>query len=85
MSSETSIFETPARRFVSLATAQRKPGVTVPSPCVGVCRMSDSSGLCEGCWRDLEELRAWGKSDDAAKLAIWARVEQRQEAAGILR
>jgi len=72
-------------RFVALATAERKPGVTVPSPCVGVCRMSDGSGLCEGCWRNIDELRAWGNSDDATKLAIWAQVERRQEEAGIPR
>ena len=71
--------------FVCLERAVRKPGVTVPSPCVGVCRMSDSTGLCEGCWRDIDELRAWGRSDDATKLSIWARVERRQEAAGIPR
>lgn len=85
MSSLASPADTPVRAFVSLACAERKPGVTVPSPCVGVCRMSDSSGLCEGCWRTLDELRAWGKSDDAGKLAIWHLVEQRQDAAGIPR
>jgi predicted Fe-S protein YdhL (DUF1289 family) len=47
--------------------------------------MSDSTGLCEGCWRDIDELRAWGRSDDATKLSIWTRVERRQEAAGIRR
>lgn len=71
--------------FIALATTAPKPGQTVPSPCIGVCRMSASSGWCEGCWRTLEELRAWGKADDATKLAIWRLVEQRQDAAGILR
>jgi len=70
-------------RFLSLATATPKPGQTVPSPCVGVCRMSPTSGLCEGCWRNLDELRAWGGADDATKRAIWAQVEQRQRAAGL--
>jgi uncharacterized protein len=85
MSDIVSIVEAPPRPFVALATAQSKPGQTVPSPCVNVCRMSPTSGLCEGCWRTLEELRAWAKSDDAAKLAIWGQVEARQLAAGVAR
>lgn len=72
-----------AARFLSLATATPKPGQTVPSPCVGVCRMSTTSGLCEGCWRNLDELRAWGGADDATKRAIWVLVEQRQRDAGL--
>ncbi|MEN9905754.1 MAG: hypothetical protein RLZZ555_2319 [Pseudomonadota bacterium] len=71
------------RPFISLATARPRPGQTVPSPCVGVCRLSDDSGLCEGCWRTLEELRDWKSSDDESKLAVWRLVEQRQVAAGL--
>lgn len=74
-----------APRFVSLANAVPKPGQTVASPCVNVCRMSPESGLCEGCWRTVEEIRAWGKSDDEGKRAIWRQVEHRQELAGIPR
>lgn len=83
MSDHATTLDAPQRPFVALATAKPKPGQTVPSPCVNVCRMSPTSGLCEGCWRTLEELRAWGKSDDAAKLAIWQQVEARQCAAGL--
>ena len=71
------------RKFVSLATAVSKPGQTVPSPCVNVCRMSADTGWCEGCWRSIEEIREWGRSDDATKRAIWARLEARQRAAGL--
>lgn len=69
--------------FISLATASPRPGQTVPSPCVGVCRLSEDSGLCLGCWRTRDELRAWKASDDAAKLAVWRLVEQRQLDAGL--
>jgi uncharacterized protein len=72
-------------RFVARATAVAKPGQTVPSPCVNVCRMSATSGLCEGCWRTIDEIRAWSRSDDEAKLAIWDRVEARQTEAGLRR
>ncbi|NIC41682.1 DUF1289 domain-containing protein [Aquabacterium sp. A08] len=46
--------------------------------------MSPTSGWCEGCWRSIDEIRAWSKSDDAGKLAIWADVEARQRAAGLV-
>jgi hypothetical protein len=72
-------------RFVALASAVPKPGHTVPSPCINVCRMSPTSGLCEGCWRTLDELRQWARSSDADKLAIWAQVERRQLEAGVPR
>ena len=49
----------------------------VPSPCVSVCRMNAASGWCEGCWRTLDEIARWSAMDDAARLAVWARVEQR--------
>lgn len=44
----------------------------VPSPCVSVCRMNSASGLCEGCWRTLDEIAAWSKMDDDAKRGVWA-------------
>ncbi len=72
-----------SRPFISLATASPRPGQTVPSPCVGVCRLSEDSGLCLGCWRTRDELRAWKASDDEAKLAVWRLVEQRQIDAGL--
>jgi hypothetical protein len=64
---------------VSLARARRlAPAGTVPSPCVGVCRMSATTGWCEGCWRTLDEIAAWSRADDAQRLRIWAEIEARQ-------
>lgn len=51
---------------------------SVPSPCVGVCKMDAAKGWCTGCFRTLDEIAAWGCATDAAKLAVWLRVEQRQ-------
>ena len=48
-----------------------------PSPCISVCRMSAVSGLCEGCWRDLPELRAWGHASDSDKRVVWQRIQER--------
>ena len=49
----------------------------VPSPCMNVCRMDTGSGLCEGCFRTIEEIREWGRSDDAAKRVMWDDIAQR--------
>lgn len=49
----------------------------VPSPCLSVCRMNALTGLCEGCWRTLDEIGQWSSADAPAKRAIWRRIEQR--------
>ena len=53
------------------------PGVPVPSPCISVCRMDGASGLCEGCFRTLDEIAAWGGLDDAGRRAVWRLIETR--------
>ena len=66
-------------RPVTLAGAKRKnPHDSVPSPCVGVCKMDAAKGWCTGCFRTIEELTGWGRATDSTKLSVWARVEQRQ-------
>ncbi len=52
-------------------------GMNVPSPCSSVCSMNATTGLCEGCWRTLDEIIQWGSADDCAKQRIWAQIEQR--------
>jgi predicted Fe-S protein YdhL (DUF1289 family) len=49
----------------------------VPSPCTSVCRMDAATGWCLGCWRTLDEIAHWSAMDDAQRLAVWARLEQR--------
>lgn len=43
----------------------------VPSPCVSVCRMTPDRSHCEGCFRTIDEIRAWSQADGAARRAIW--------------
>lgn len=31
----------------------------VQSPCIGVCSMDDATGYCLGCYRTLDEIKAW--------------------------
>ena len=49
----------------------------VPSPCISVCRMSAATGLCEGCFRTLDEIGAWGLASDEERRAMWQRLAQR--------
>lgn len=66
-------------RQLTLANARRRnPQQTVPSPCVGVCKMDAAKGWCAGCFRTLEELTVWSRATDATKLAVWAQIELRQ-------
>ena len=43
----------------------------VPSPCVNVCKMNADRSLCLGCYRSIDEIRAWSKGDSTVRLAIW--------------
>jgi predicted Fe-S protein YdhL (DUF1289 family) len=38
--------------------------MAVNSPCVDVCRIDGKSGLCVGCLRIREEIRAWKSTTD---------------------
>ncbi|MEG0921163.1 MAG: DUF1289 domain-containing protein [Comamonas sp.] len=43
----------------------------VPSPCVNICKMNADRSLCLGCYRSIDEIRAWSKGDSEVRLAIW--------------
>jgi uncharacterized protein len=43
--------------------------------------MDASSGWCKGCYRSIEEIVAWGQSDNAYKRQVWARLEERRNKA----
>jgi predicted Fe-S protein YdhL (DUF1289 family) len=51
----------------------------VPSPCLSICRMDAASGLCEGCFRTLDEIAGWGLADEARKRQVWALIAQRAQ------
>ncbi len=49
----------------------------IASPCIGICRMNEAMGLCDGCLRTLDEIAAWSTFDNEAKRAVWNAVESR--------
>jgi len=41
----------------------------IKNPCIHVCT-KDENGICLGCYRSLEEIRAWYKYSDKQKLEV---------------
>jgi|LauGreDrversion4_2_1035121.scaffolds.fasta_scaffold38384_5 predicted Fe-S protein YdhL (DUF1289 family) len=54
----------------------------VPSPCVSVCQMDPTHGICAGCLRTLVEIADWGRMDSQARLAVWQRIVVRSQPEG---
>lgn len=57
-------------------------GVTkpVPSPCTSICKMNSKTGLCEGCYRTIDEIVVWSRLADegeGGKRSIWVKIQQR--------
>lgn len=50
------------------------PGQPVPSPCVGICRLTPDGQACLGCHRTMAEIADWSRADDDTRRAVWARV-----------
>jgi len=50
----------------------------VASPCINVCRMNPHTGLCEGCYRTLDEIAAWSAMSPEEKRAVLAKVPARR-------
>lgn len=49
----------------------------VPSPCISICRMDPDTELCQGCFRTLDEIAAWGMADEDARRALWKVLAER--------
>jgi predicted Fe-S protein YdhL (DUF1289 family) len=44
--------------------------MSVASPCISVCKIDPKTGWCEGCRRNLDEIRRWPRMTDEQKLAV---------------
>jgi len=62
----------PAAR-VTAASAE----VQVPSPCINVCRIDETTHLCVGCLRTLDEIAAWSVFTDSERRDVWAHLAAR--------
>lgn len=61
------------------ATIRAAPAKGVVSPCINICRM-DANGLCEGCFRTLDEIACWSIYEDDEKRAVLAQLPERRPA-----
>lgn len=50
----------------------------ITSPCTNICKMDATSGLCQGCFRTLDEITAWSRIDDPARSEILANIASRR-------
>ena len=50
----------------------------IASPCINICQMDASNGLCLGCFRTLDEITVWARTDDATRANILAAVTRRR-------
>ncbi|MGJ8619033.1 MAG: DUF1289 domain-containing protein [Methylophilaceae bacterium] len=52
----------------------------IQSPCIGVCVVDDSTGLCQGCFRSTDEIQAWWDLDNAQKEIVVTQAKEREAA-----
>lgn len=50
----------------------------IESPCINVCKLDQATGLCVGCLRSVDEIRAWRNASNEEKQAIVEAARQRQ-------
>jgi predicted Fe-S protein YdhL (DUF1289 family) len=51
--------------------------MTIASPCISLCVIDQTTGLCLGCHRTLAEIAAWGALGDDERRAIMHGLPQR--------
>jgi hypothetical protein len=49
-----------------------------PSPCVSICRLDDATGLCVGCFRNIDEIRDWMIMLPDERQAVLRRIDERR-------
>lgn len=57
--------------------SESKPA-EIQSPCIGVCAVDENSGFCQGCYRTLDEIKAWWDMDKETQKNLLTTLEERQ-------
>ncbi|MBT4385451.1 MAG: DUF1289 domain-containing protein [Betaproteobacteria bacterium] len=58
-------------------TDQRSPS-NIESPCVEICQLDPSQGLCVGCFRTMGEISAWATMSNKEKSDTLRSAKERQ-------
>ena len=56
----------------------------VASPCISVCWIEPSSGLCAGCYRTLDEIALWSELSAESRRTVLAALAARRARLGVL-
>ncbi|MCB1520546.1 MAG: DUF1289 domain-containing protein [Hyphomicrobiaceae bacterium] len=51
------------------------------SPCVDICTIDETNGLCTGCGRTLDEIARWATFTDSQRRLIMDQLGERRRAA----
>ncbi|OIR06633.1 hypothetical protein GALL_112400 [mine drainage metagenome] len=52
--------------------------VRVESPCIGICAIDESNGFCLGCYRTVDEIKAWFDMSQDEKKDLLTQLDERQ-------
>jgi predicted Fe-S protein YdhL (DUF1289 family) len=63
------------------AERQRLMAGGPPSPCISVCRIDDTTGVCVGCLRNIDEIRDWMIMLPGERQEVLKRIDARRQAA----
>lgn len=58
--------------------SENAPTAEVKSPCIGVCAVDEDNGLCHGCYRTLDEIKAWWDMGSEEQRSLLAVLEERE-------
>jgi hypothetical protein len=50
----------------------------IQSPCIGVCTVDDSTGMCLGCYRTTDEIKGWWDMNPKDQKNLLIALEERQ-------
>lgn len=50
----------------------------IQSPCIGVCSMNDTTGYCHGCYRTIDEIKAWWDMSQDDQQNLLTALDERQ-------
>ncbi|GAA0782194.1 DUF1289 domain-containing protein [Roseibium denhamense] len=48
------------------------------SPCIKICKIDDTRGICTGCFRTLDEIVRWARYTDADRRRIMSELDGRR-------
>ena len=70
----------------AMSTSDKPEAIKLPSPCISVCQMDASDGVCVGCYRTRAEIATWSSMDqDDQILLLDILRDRRAKATGVTR